>query len=59
MTPGQLKDLRLSLGLNQTEMGARLGKCRAVINRYENGLKPIPDTVSMLAGTIRVPKSSN
>lgn len=44
MTAGeQLKDIRERAGISLTEMSRRLGKSDSTLNRYESGLRGIPD----------------
>ncbi len=47
---GILKGLRISRGMNQTEMGRLFGLSKAVVSKYENGLAyPNYDTLVCIA----------
>lgn len=41
MSPNTLQEARRKLGLNQTEMGKRLGMSREAISFMERGIRPI------------------
>lgn len=41
----RIKELRKSLGLNQTEFGARLGVASSTIAGYENGYRDVSDAI--------------
>ena len=45
MTPEQLTELRIRLGLSQIDFAAKLGYRPETISRFEKGRKPIPPVV--------------
>ena len=47
MTPEEFKEIRLSLGKTQAEMGAMLGRTRHTVSFYELGASPIPVAVAI------------
>ena len=47
MTAKQLRATRSRLGISQTELGKRLGVAFVTINRWENGHREIPMSVSL------------
>jgi transcriptional regulator with XRE-family HTH domain len=48
MTPEELKALRASLGLTQDELAEKVGVARNTINRWEMGIRSIPEPVARL-----------
>lgn len=47
MTPQQLKEKRLSLGLTQQALADELGKTRDAVAKWEGGKVPIPKILSL------------
>lgn len=51
----RIKQLRLSLGINQVEFGRRLGVSKQCISNWENGnIQPSIDMLKKIAGTFKV-----
>jgi transcriptional regulator with XRE-family HTH domain len=49
MTPTQFKEVRLSLGLTQLELAAKLGVAENTVTRWEAGMrKRIPQPIERL-----------
>ena len=48
MTPEELKALRARLGLTQYELAEKVGVARNTINRWEMGIRSIPEPVVRL-----------
>jgi len=48
MTPEELKALRARLGLTQQELAEKVGVARNTINRWEMGIRSIPEPVVRL-----------
>jgi len=48
MTGEDLKALRTQLGLTQAELAERIGVARNTINRWEMGIRRIPEPVARL-----------
>jgi DNA-binding transcriptional regulator YiaG len=46
--PVKIRALRESLGLTQDEFYPRLGVSQSAGSRYENGTRPVPQTVRLL-----------
>jgi len=48
MTPDELKAARLAMGLSQAKLAKELGVDRQAVYRWEKGLHPISQTISIL-----------
>jgi transcriptional regulator with XRE-family HTH domain len=48
MTGSDIKKARQNKGLTQKQFASMIGKTKETLNRYENGKRPIPDTVKAL-----------
>ena len=51
-----LKQKRLDMGLNQTELGVLCGLHRSVISKLEKGTRPTPETLKSLAKGMKIPR---
>lgn len=53
MTPTDLKQIRLDLGLTQTEFGEKLGVTYGTVCRWENGKYAISERTAMVVRMLR------
>lgn len=53
MTPHQLRDIRHTMQLTQTQMGERIGRSLRSVMRWESGEVPVPEPVAKLLALLQ------